>query len=385
MNKITSINLNGRAYQLEEKAYEKLHAYLERAQHKLAQDPDKDEVMHDFEQAIAEKCDQLLSGHKNVITVSEMQTIIEAMGPVEAGEEPKDERAKTAAPSQPKRLYTLKDGAILGGVCSGLAAYLNLDVTVVRLLFIVLTFVSGGFWILIYFGMMFLLPEAVTPEQKAELRGQRFSAQDVLERAKQKYSEVTKEVTSDEHWKSVSEQAKPAMSKAGAVTLAITRGIAAVVATFTAATLAAITVVFIVTVWWIVFGHIDLPDQLHDISHWELIAASTAFYLVCMVPFVLVTKGLMLYARARKYTNRHTFGALVWLSVWIIAAGVSTAIALINNDRLQAYQQTHGYIYLGPNNTHAVCINENFCEGSLNQNNYHQWHGKRDLLSPEHS
>ena len=55
MNKVVTINLNGRAYQLEEAGYDHLRTYLAHAAKQLADDPDKDEIMADFEQAIADK------------------------------------------------------------------------------------------------------------------------------------------------------------------------------------------------------------------------------------------------------------------------------------------------------------------------------------------
>jgi len=202
MNKVTTINLSGRAFQVEEQAYEKLQKYLESARRKLADDPDQQEVMQDFEQALADKCEELLSKHKNVVTAAEVKKIIAAMGPVEVDEnDTKTHETASEATSQAasKRLYLLKDGAIIGGVCNGLAAYFNIDVTIVRLLFVVLTFVTSGFMVLVYLIMMLVVPEAVTPEQKAELRGERFTAQDVISRAKQKYSEVRKDLSDKEH------------------------------------------------------------------------------------------------------------------------------------------------------------------------------------------
>ncbi len=55
MNKVTTVNLNGRAYQVEEQAYEALRAYLDEAARLLADDPDCKEIMADLEQAIGDK------------------------------------------------------------------------------------------------------------------------------------------------------------------------------------------------------------------------------------------------------------------------------------------------------------------------------------------
>ncbi|HSW80692.1 MAG TPA: PspC domain-containing protein, partial [Candidatus Saccharimonadales bacterium] len=211
MNKVTTINLNGTAYQLEEGGYELLKKYLATAKKNLAGDPDKEEVLADFERAISEKCNEKLSDQKNVITDKEMEKIIDDMGPVAAADEDESDKKERDADQQPKRLYTLRDGAIIGGVANGMAAYFNLDVTIVRLIFVVLTFITSGAFIFVYLVAMFIIPEAKTQEQKAELRGERFSAQDVLERAKRKYADVS----SKEHWQGVKEASQPALSNAG--------------------------------------------------------------------------------------------------------------------------------------------------------------------------
>lgn len=41
-----------------------------------------------------------------------------------------------------KKLYRIEDGKRLAGVCGGLARYLNMDVTVIRLIWAILTFVG---------------------------------------------------------------------------------------------------------------------------------------------------------------------------------------------------------------------------------------------------
>ena len=76
MKKVISINLNGRAFQVEEEGYEALRKYLDQAEAKLKDDPDKTEIMADFEQAIADKCSEKLSGGKDVISTEEIGAII---------------------------------------------------------------------------------------------------------------------------------------------------------------------------------------------------------------------------------------------------------------------------------------------------------------------
>ena len=88
----------------------------------------------------------------------------------------------------PKRLYQIRTGSVFSGVCKGLAAYLDLDVSVVRLLFVVLTLVTGGIWILVYIIMMFVVPFAETSEQHAAAHGWPFNAEEVINRAKTHYA-----------------------------------------------------------------------------------------------------------------------------------------------------------------------------------------------------
>ena len=57
-----------------------------------------------------------------------------------------------------KRLYRKREGRIVAGVCAGLADYLGIDVTLVRVAFVVLTFI-GGAAIPAYLACLLLIPE----------------------------------------------------------------------------------------------------------------------------------------------------------------------------------------------------------------------------------
>ncbi|MGE5813573.1 MAG: PspC domain-containing protein [Acidobacteriota bacterium] len=198
MQKVISINLNGNAYHLEESGYDALRAYLDGAAALLEDNPDRAEILSDLEQAIAEKCAGYLSPHKTVVTASEVDQIIADMGPVHdpdahganaaAGREKKQEQAgESSSDSAPKRLYQIREGAMLTGVCNGLAAYLKVDVTIVRLVFIVLTVLTKGGWLLVYVALSFFVPFANTAEERAAAHGVPFSAQELIDRTKQQY------------------------------------------------------------------------------------------------------------------------------------------------------------------------------------------------------
>lgn len=58
-----------------------------------------------------------------------------------------------------RRLYRKREGQIVAGVCAGLADYLGIDVTIVRLVFAALT-IFGGAGVLLY-----VIAWAVVPEE----------------------------------------------------------------------------------------------------------------------------------------------------------------------------------------------------------------------------
>src|SRR6204780_4475076 len=212
MNTVIIINLNGNAFHLEESGFQSLRAYLERAQAQLKDNPDKAEIMADLEQAIADKCARFLQPHKNVLSAAEIEEILKEMGPVQsenaadasatASNTPNTESMSgAAAPNAPKRLYQIREGAMLSGVCTGLAAYLNVDVTIVRIVFVLLALLTTGIWILVYVVMMLVVPFANTGEEYAAAAGTPFNAQEVIDRAKKHYAEFKDSKEWRRHWR----------------------------------------------------------------------------------------------------------------------------------------------------------------------------------------
>src|SRR5262245_61655331 len=179
MQKVVTISLNGVAYQLEEPGYNQLRSYLERAEARLKDSPDRNEVMADLEQAIGEKCRAVLGPHKTVVSTGEVERIIQEMGPVEsadpeAGNAGADGTAAASSaplPQPRRRRFQCREGAMWMAVCNGIAAYINVDVTWVRIAFILLTIFSSGLWFVLYLVLMFVVPVANTPEDRAAAFG----------------------------------------------------------------------------------------------------------------------------------------------------------------------------------------------------------------------
>ena len=89
----------------------------------------------------------------------------------------------------PRRLYQISEGALVSGICNGYAAYSGLDVTWVRLIFVLLVLVTGGGALIAYLVFMFIIPYANTSEEHAAARGLPFNARLVVENAKRQYAQ----------------------------------------------------------------------------------------------------------------------------------------------------------------------------------------------------
>jgi len=175
MHKVIAIDLNGRVYQLDERGYDSLCRYLEHAESRLGTNPDKAEIIRDLEQSIGEKLTRYLGGDRTVVTTAEVEQVLGEVGPVEgvdappAGHTPVPAGAAPTAP--PRRLYLIRDGAMISGLCAGIAAYCNLDPTLVRVAFVASAVIeiayldrppvlTAGLYVL----LMFLVPAKTTSE-----------------------------------------------------------------------------------------------------------------------------------------------------------------------------------------------------------------------------
>jgi phage shock protein PspC (stress-responsive transcriptional regulator) len=207
MNKVITINLGGNAYQLEEGGYEVLRSYLETATARLEGNPDRGEILSDIEGAIAEKFRSLLNSRKTVVEKKEVETVLAEMGPIDAdadagatsgnptssasGKKTTGEERATGGSGTPRRLYRIEEGAMLAGVCNGIAAHFNTDPTFVRLAFVFLTLLWGT-GLLVYIVMAIVIPKAQSPEEKAAAAGSAPTAQEFIQRAKEGYYEAMK-------------------------------------------------------------------------------------------------------------------------------------------------------------------------------------------------
>lgn len=73
--------------------------------------------------------------------------------------------------SSVKKMFRNSEKKVIGGVAGGIAAFFGVDITVIRVLFVVFSF-AGGLGLLIYIILWIALPEAKTITEKMQMQGE---------------------------------------------------------------------------------------------------------------------------------------------------------------------------------------------------------------------
>src|SRR5215470_8516512 len=150
MKKIININLSGRVIPIEDSAYERLQAYIESLRKYFSHEDGRDEIINDIESRIAEIMDEKIRKGATCVTDDDITGIMNSMGrPEDFDDEETTDSANYsrqqqkqtsntnytyAEPKKKNRLYRDSSDKVIGGVCSGLANYLNVDPAIMRLL-----------------------------------------------------------------------------------------------------------------------------------------------------------------------------------------------------------------------------------------------------------
>lgn len=162
MKQIINITLGGRSIAIEDAAYAKVQAYTASLREYFKNEEGRDEIVTDIEARFGELMyDKIRKGAAH-ITEADVEEMIAAMGRPEDFDAAAQGMSQGYAPNftmnEKRRLYRDSNNKILGGVCSGIANWLNIDPTVVRVLFAIVSFGGFGTGILIYIGLWIFLP-----------------------------------------------------------------------------------------------------------------------------------------------------------------------------------------------------------------------------------
>lgn len=194
MKTTENISLAGYAFTIEEDAYVELGTYLNEIHEAFASDASAEEITADIEARVAELLkEKYINGMVvDIETVKEIKRRIgnpkmlaQDEADAERASEPEMETDKKHTPrnARSRRLYRNIDERVVGGVCSGLGTYFELDKVLFRLIFLIfffITFIASvdegnpSFMIPVfaYICLWIAMPAARTAEQKREMKRQ---------------------------------------------------------------------------------------------------------------------------------------------------------------------------------------------------------------------
>lgn len=199
MKEVIKCSIAGVAFTLDTDAYDTLRRYLDTLNDTYRTTPDGPEIVADIEARIAELILTAQDGSR-VVDLPLIRNIIAQLGTPEDisghGESPAD-----GTPRIPRRFYRDTANARLGGVCSGVGRYFDIDPVWIRLAFFLPLLCSFFGWIplvgwtgpimgnpffiftVCYCVAWFVVPAARSPRQKLEMNGERITAQSIRETA----------------------------------------------------------------------------------------------------------------------------------------------------------------------------------------------------------
>jgi len=172
MNKTININLAGIIFHLDEVAYEKFKTYLSNVKTALGKEESGEEIIADIEARIAEIFHlRMKENGRQVVGLPDVEFIIETLGQPEAFVDEIEGEGPQKSAKETRRFFRNQDEKVMGGVCSGIGAYFDIDPVWIRVLFLILLFFTGiGF--ITYVILWAAIPEAKTTAQKLQMRGE---------------------------------------------------------------------------------------------------------------------------------------------------------------------------------------------------------------------
>lgn len=159
MKKVISVHLNNELFQMEEDGYAKVQKVLRKIE---AGSPNGSVLVKDIEAKIAGMI-RVKASANNLITEAQVIDVLNELG-YAAYLNDLGYGTNPGYGSGYKKLYRHPADKVLGGVCSGIAVYVNTDPVLIRVLLVVLFF-GFGFGLLLYLILWIIVPQALSIDQ----------------------------------------------------------------------------------------------------------------------------------------------------------------------------------------------------------------------------
>lgn len=209
MKKTISVNLANRNFYIEEDAYHVLDQYIKGIREYYRVDDPDGEIVEDFESRLGELFQEKLRLGHEVITLELAKEVIKQLGRIEDLDAPEAEPEGTTASSEDtlgkepdretfteklgKKLYRDPRKKWLGGVIAGLAVNFNADVSLLRLITVLLLFTPLSWLVVILYlaGWMFL-PVAESASDRLKMEGKPLNSENLWQTISKDNPEMTK-------------------------------------------------------------------------------------------------------------------------------------------------------------------------------------------------
>lgn len=153
MKETINVNIGSQAFTLDKDGYARLSTYLDDVSARIVDG--REEIMADIETRIAEMFREWLSSSMMVVTLPMVERAIKQMGAPETfGPKPTEPTEKT----QPKGIRRSRSDRAIAGICGGIAQYLHIDATLLRLVTLFLI-MFGGLSLWVYILLWIIIPE----------------------------------------------------------------------------------------------------------------------------------------------------------------------------------------------------------------------------------
>jgi phage shock protein PspC (stress-responsive transcriptional regulator) len=173
MKQVININFQGRIVPIEVTAYEILKQYIESLTRHFDAEEGKEEIINDIENRIGELFQERIKAGATCIIDDDVNAIIKSIGRPEdfddaepaastdnkkTQESTNQEQSTFTTASGRRRLFRDENHKILGGVCSGIANHLDIDIVIVRIVFLILI----GITFIPYIILWIVVPSSAT-------------------------------------------------------------------------------------------------------------------------------------------------------------------------------------------------------------------------------
>lgn len=164
MKETINVNIAQQAFTMDMDAYSALNAYLDDVSRRL---PESDtETMSDIESRIAEIFREKVPSPMMVITYGVVRSTMAQIGsPEDFGAANRPLNSEIPHYEAPNRFYRSRTDRSIAGVCGGMAAYFNIDSTLLRILAVLFILVAGStLWL--YLILWLVIPYEPQPVQQ---------------------------------------------------------------------------------------------------------------------------------------------------------------------------------------------------------------------------